>query len=611
MSDVISKRKKEYLDFCADFCLEEGNRAGRLLKEYALMEKGDKPDSSHIKAVFFAVYYHLDCSDFILAMLIRMLYRDRTLNLLDEEVKEEAKRLILTHAYWLTQDCAFFGKQNMWTENHIMMYHTDAYLAGQLFADETFTVSGKTGRQLMEETGPKILDWIRIRALVGFSEWDSNTYIGVNLTSLINLYDFCNDSVIAAQAEKLLNIMMVGIGINSFEGVHGCSHGRTYTRVLKNSTLEAVAGINWIIWGKPREFSVNQGPLVLAVSKYVPPELIISIGYEAPEELIDQEQQSFDVEDGPSLGKGFDSEEDITLYWQNMGYTHRNIVKRNMEIGEKYGIIVHDKVYDEYMYNKDCIENGILPEKCRCITYISRVNKMTYKTPDYMLSCAQDFRKGQKGFQQHIWQATLGKGAIIFTTHPGTFGEGDGRPDFWAGNATFPRAAQYKNTVFCIYNIENDMKINYSHAYLPVDCFDEVCREGNWVFVKKDEAYGALYSQNGFYEDSFQTELSCRVGKNIWICELGRRKLHGSFKEFVEKRLNTVMETSDLRISYENLAGETISFGWDGDLEVDGRSVELSGYKRFDNRYVCSEYMKGEYILKCGDQQMKIDLCIE
>lgn len=64
----------------------------------------------------------------------------------------------------------------------------------------------------------------------------------------------------------------------------------------------------------------------------------------------------------------------------------------------------------------------------------------------------------------------------------------------------------------------------------------------------------------------------------------------------------------DLSISYENLAGENISFGWDSDLKVDGRRVELSGYKRFDNRYVYSEYMKGEYILKCRDQQMKIDL---
>ena len=38
------------------------------------------------------------------------------------------------------------------------------------------------------------------------------------------------------------------------------------------------------------------------------------------------------------------------------------------------------------------------------------VNKVTYRTPDYMLCSAQDYRPGEKGYQQHIWQATLGTG---------------------------------------------------------------------------------------------------------------------------------------------------------------------------------------------------------
>lgn len=27
------------------------------------------------------------------------------------------------------------------------------------------------------------------------------------------------------------------------------------------------------------------------------------------------------------LGKGYDSEEDLTLYWHNMGYSHRLVVE--------------------------------------------------------------------------------------------------------------------------------------------------------------------------------------------------------------------------------------------------------------------------------------------
>jgi hypothetical protein len=43
-----------------------------------------------------------------------------------------------------------------------------------------------------------------------------------------------------------------------------------------------------------------------------------------------------------------------------------------------------------------------------CRNTREEVNIYTYKTPDYMLSTAQDYRKGYGGDQQHVWQATLG-----------------------------------------------------------------------------------------------------------------------------------------------------------------------------------------------------------
>lgn len=46
---------------------------------------------------------------------------------------------------------------------------------------------------------------------------------------------------------------------------------------------------------------------------------------------------------------------------------------------------------------------------------LSEANIETYRTPDYMLSCALDYRKGAPGYQQHIWQATLGNKALVYT----------------------------------------------------------------------------------------------------------------------------------------------------------------------------------------------------
>ena len=44
-----------------------------------------------------------------------------------------------------------------------------------------------------------------------------------------------------------------------------------------------------------------------------------------------------------------------------------------------------------------------------CRNTREQVNITTYRTPDYMLSCAQDYRPGYGGDQQHIWQATLAR----------------------------------------------------------------------------------------------------------------------------------------------------------------------------------------------------------
>ena len=80
-------------------------------------------------------------------------------------------------------------------------------------------------------------------------------------------------------------------------------------------------------------------------------------------------------------------------------------------------------------------------------TAMTQVNIYTYRTPDYMVSVAQDYRKGKRGFQQQIWQATLAGQAIVHTSQPGALNVGRLRPDYWHGNETMPRAAAYRNVL--------------------------------------------------------------------------------------------------------------------------------------------------------------------
>ncbi|MDI7277363.1 MAG: hypothetical protein QME94_15405, partial [Anaerolineae bacterium] len=112
------------------------------------------------------------------------------------------------------------------------------------------------------------------------------------------------------------------------------------------------------------------------------------------------------------------------------------------------------------------------------------VNRVTYRTPDYMLSSAQDYRPGERGRAEHIWQATLGPAAVVFANHPACATDDEAhRPGFWVGNQVLPRVAQWKDVLIAIHNLPEGDWMGFTHAYFPTCAFDEhVLREG-WAFA--------------------------------------------------------------------------------------------------------------------------------
>ena len=87
---------------------------------------------------------------------------------------------------------------------------------------------------------------------------------------------------------------------------------------------------------------------------------------------------------------------------------------------------------------------------------LTEVNSYTWRSPDVMLSTAQDHRFGMFSEQAHAWQATLGTDAIVFTTHPknepqtGTkWPDGDG---YWTGTGSMPASAQQGRAAIHVYD---------------------------------------------------------------------------------------------------------------------------------------------------------------
>jgi hypothetical protein len=239
------------------------------------------------------------------------------------------------------------------------------------------------------------------------------------------------------------------------------------------------------------------------------------------------------------------------------------------------------------------------------------LNKVTYKTPDYMLSSAQDFCPGTNGAQEHIWQATLGQAAVVFVTHPGSSSEKDtSGPAFWAGNAVLPRAAQWKDTLIAAYQVPADDWMGFTHAYFPTYAFDEYEITHSWAFARKGEGYIALKASQGFEMPrsgryAFR-ELRAR-GSGIWLCHMGRAAQDGDFKTFKEKIISLDLKFDGTTVSCTTLRGETLTFGWEGPFLRDGQEQPLTGFPHYENPYAVAGFPCSEMEIQADGSILRLD----
>jgi hypothetical protein len=234
------------------------------------------------------------------------------------------------------------------------------------------------------------------------------------------------------------------------------------------------------------------------------------------------------------------------------------------------------------------------------------VNKVTYKTPDTMLCSAQDYYPGEKGQQEHIWQATFGPAATVFVTHPACSSENDARqPNFWAGNAILPRVAQWKDALLAVYQLPEDDWMGFTHAYFPAYAFDEYTLREGWAFARKGEGYLAIRASQGFdlidHGHYAFRELRSFGKSNIWLCHMGRTALDGDFSSFQAKILALNVEFMDASVRFPTLRGEILSFGWQGAFLRNQIEQPLSGFDHYDHPYAISEYPSRRLELRYGE----------
>jgi len=204
---------------------------------------------------------------------------------------------------------------------------------------------------------------------------------------------------------------------------------------------------------------------------------------------------------------------------------------------------------------------------------------------------AVDLRPGGAGYQQHLWQCTLGRGCHIFVNHPGGFFDGTlSRPGYWYGNGVLPRVRQEGNWLQAIHVLPDGTHtkpaitrevwewagpstvrpyalhpIDFTHLHWPADAFDRVLCLGNWLFGGRDHGLvGVWCSEPLRPHDDILTgrELRAHGHSSAWLVICGDLRGEGSFEGFAEK-----CQARDPRFDRANftlsMAGATPTRWWE------------------------------------------------
>jgi hypothetical protein len=349
----------------------------------------------------------------------------------------------------------------------------------------------------------------------------------------------------------------------------------------------------------------------LATSSYRCPPILAAIAADLDAPMRARERHSMNIEDAPAHGLSYDSIEDGHLYWSIQDYLHPSIVELSKQMSAIYGVRLHEDYERRYqqMFGWQINTYGRIVDPDMDCHAMTEVHIETFRTPDYLLSCAQDYRPGKPGYQQHIWQATLGIDAVVFTNHPGADDE-TSRPNYWAGNGIMPRAAQVKNVLICIYHLPADEAFPFSHAYFPRNAFDEVTERANWVCARKGSGYIAVHTQQPTRwmadGETPDVELRADAPDTVWLCEMGREADWGSFTAFVNAITESALHHDGLDVRYRSPSLGEVTFGWEAPLRIEGQEKSIRSSLRYDNPYCRVPATETRWTVRRGEDHLEI-----
>ena len=625
-SEAFLARRAEYLEAC--LAKTEGGTGGIYGQACRVHAGLSDLNDTVIDAAIAKLVAREDTADFRLTGLMRLLYLDNATGALGDERRASIEAAVLAFKFWLDEP----GKDGMayWTENHQILFHSSELLAGQRWPEVAFGNDGKTGREHYDHAKPRVLRWLNLRGRFGFSEWHSNVYFNEDIPAVANLADFAEDKEIQRKAAMVLDVIALDLLANSYRGFFATTAGRTYPSKyiggLKDSTREAqylLTGLGSI--GSPDNFGATH----LATGGHVAPPLLEGLAAGLVAGTEHRQRDSFAIDHGPTLaGVSFDANLDDVAVWAGLSaIAAPQTIDGSMQIMDDYDL------WDGFLFGSlpaemlellvslvgtpDLIDLALELEPLGRGMALEAVDTYVYRTPDYQLAAAQDWKPGLWSAQTKMWQATLDEQAFVLAVYPVDLGVGDiedvNLDAAWNGG-WMPRVTAHRQVAIVQYGPASGGGLMSQlattkplHAYFPRAAFDEVVEQAGWTIGRSGDGYVALWcSEPTSWGEESDYELVVDADGATFVVELGSAAEHGSFDAFVAAITGAAISVTD-KVRYTSPALGEMAVGWTGTLTVAGDEVDVGPHERWQSPFAQQAYGKDRLVVSWEGEALELD----
>ncbi|MHC1550461.1 hypothetical protein [Phyllobacterium sp. K27] len=448
-----------------------------------------------------------DCADFSLVPLIW----SRTVwgKDINAKTRDRIDAAILNYRYWMDEP----GNDVQWyfSENHALLFHTSAYLAGNLLANSIFVRSGRSGTEQSKVGAARVRAWLDHFEHWEMAEFNSAPYFPIDLKGLTALAALAPDEDISRRAKAGIIRLCEIIARSAHHGMVTAAQGRSYEHTLCAGRSLELSGVARLLWAKGW-----YGRRVHAL-----PQLAVCLrdhGLEIPASL----SAIADLQDA------------------------RHQEWRFAQGENAFAALYH------------------------------------YKSADFAMGSAVNYRWGDWGYQETILHLRLGEKpeAAIWINHPGeSIQFGYGRPSYWGGCGTIPRVQQYRGLAVLAFALHEEQP-NFTHAWFPIAEFDESRISGNRAIARSGTGAVLLHASEPLLQvaegPSANVEIRQYGMKTRWIVRVCTSNDLAS----VEERFGLLdaREENDGTIVVDDPEYGTVRFRADGSVEAESRTITRADY---------------------------------